>query len=74
MVDEEGEEDTEEEEGAAGGDGDHHRDRQENPSFSPIRSGVDGIPGTLQSHAHFSFARNQSMREKSSESLLKNQE
>ena len=53
MVDEEGEEDTEEEEGAAGGGGgDHHRD-QENPSFSPIRSGVDGIPGTLQSHTHF---------------------
>ena len=52
MVDEEGEEDTEEEEGAAGGGGDggHHRDHQENPSFSPIRSGVDGIPGTLQSH------------------------
>ena len=52
MVDEEGEEDTEEEEGAAGGGGGggHHRDHQENPSFSPIRSGVDGIPGTIQSH------------------------
>ena len=53
MVDEEGEEDTEEEEGAAGGGGgDHHRDHQENPSFSPIRSGVDGIPGTLATKSH----------------------
>jgi len=54
MVDEEGEEDTEEEEGAAGGGGgDHHRDHQENPSFSPIRSGVDGIPGESGSQTSF---------------------